>query len=448
MRVALPFPARRGELDESIRPRRGLPRICPALLWSLLAAAAPAAGAENDWLLEQQDRIRELERQVAVLVNEVAALRTGAAVPEEPGMESRFGLGPAASKIYGAATGLSLGGYAEGAYSNQVGDAEGDGTDRADLTRMVLYVGHKFDERLLFNAEIEFEHASTSKAGEVSLEFASLEYLLRDELNLRAGLLLIPMGFLNEMHEPPFYYGTQRPEVEEQIIPTTWRENGVGVFGQVGESISYRAYIVNGFDATGFDSSGLRGGRQKGSKAKAENLAFVARLDLEPRDGLLLGGSFYQGNTAQDELAPSVRTRIWEAHAHFVHRGFHARGLFARASVGDAGALSTALGLAGNRSVAGEMLGGYIEAGMDVLSFLAPGSEKSLVPFFRFEYLDTQHDVPTGFVRDRRQPRRLFIPGIHFKPHPNVVLKLDYRNIDTWGVNTADEVNFGFGLVF
>ena len=83
-----------------------------------------------------------------------------------------------------------------------------------------------------------------------------------------------------------------------------------------------------------------------------------------------------------------------------------------------------------------------------VMPCFAPGSEKSLTPFFRFEYVDTQHDVPTGFTRDRSQPRRLFVPGIQFKPIPNVVLKLDYRNIDTWGSNTADEINLGFGLVF
>jgi hypothetical protein len=94
------------------------------------------------------------------------------------------------------------------------------------------------------------------------------------------------------------------------------------------------------------------------------------------------------------------------------------------------------------------MIGGYVEVAYDLMPFLAPGSAKSLTPFFRFEYLDTQNRVPSGFSRDRSKPRRLFIPGIQYKPHPNVVLKLDYRNIDTWEGNTADELNLGFGLAF
>ena len=124
------------------------------------------------------------------------------------------------------------------------------------------------------------------------------------------------------------------------------------------------------------------------------------------------------------------------------------RGLYTFADVDDAGELSTVLGLAANRGVAEEMEGAYIEAGFDIWQMLFPGSEKSLIPFFRLEYLNTQKDLPRGFVTDRRRPRRLFIPGIHFKPHPNVVLKLDYRNIDDWAGESADELSVGMGLIF
>ncbi len=94
------------------------------------------------------------------------------------------------------------------------------------------------------------------------------------------------------------------------------------------------------------------------------------------------------------------------------------------------------------------MIGGYAEVAYDLMPFFFPGSEKSLSPFFRFEYLDTQSDVPGGVARDRTRPRRLYIPGIQFKPHPNVVVKLDYRNIDPWSGNSADEVSLGMGLAF
>ncbi len=427
----------------------------------LLATQDGAAEAQiSEGALAQEDEIRELKRQLKVVVEEVERLRTSMAVPEEPELESAFGLGPAASKVYGVAQGLSIAGYAEGVYRNRTGDAVGDGDDFADFTRMVLYVGYKFTDRILFNTELEFEHASTDKDGSVSVEFASLDFFLRPDFNVRAGLLLLPMGFLNEIHEPPFYYGTQRPEPERSIIPSTWRENGAGIFGNLGESIRYRAYVVNGLDASGFDSSGLRGGRQNGSEAKAEDLAFVGRVDVDLTPALRVGGSYYQGNSGHDQdflqsdmmtivKLPHVRTRIWELHGEYRGLGgLHFRGLYTQAHVGDAGELSTLLELSPSAPIAERMFGGYAEIAYDLMSLLSPGSEKSLTPFFRFEYLDTQADIPRGFTRDRRRPKRLFIPGIQFKPHANVVLKLDYRNIDTWGTNTADEVSLGLGLVF
>ena len=426
----------------------------------LLAPEAFAAEAMSDRELQQVDEIEELQRQLAVVVDEVGRLRTEMGVPEERALESAHGLGPAASKIYGVGQGLSLGGYAEGVYRNRSTDAPGDGEDVADFTRAVLYVGYKFTDSLVFNSEIEFEHATTSENGAVSVEFAALDYLYRPELNFRAGLLLLPMGFLNEMHEPPFYYGTQRPEPERRIIPTTWRENGAGIFGTLlQERVQYRAYVVNGFDATGFSSSGLRGGRQKGSEAKAEDLSFVARVDYEPRPGMQLGASYYQGNSGQDQRftqpvsgatvkLPNVSTRIWEVHGELQRGPLHLRALYTQAQLSDAGELSRALELSSGRPVAERMFGGYGEIAYDVMQILSPDSEKELSPFFRFEYLDTQADIPSGFTRDRGQPRRLYIPGIQFKPHPNVVLKLDYRNIDTWGGDTADEISVGFGVAY
>ena len=136
----------------------------------------------------------------------------------------------------------------------------------------------------------------------MSVEFAALDYLYHPALNFRAGLVLVPMGFVNEVHEPPFFLGTQRPTPERAIIPSTWRENGVGIYGELGEGrLQYRAYAVNGFDASGFTSSGLRGGRQKGSRAKANDLGFVGRVDFEPLAGWLVGGSYYRGDSGQDQ---------------------------------------------------------------------------------------------------------------------------------------------------
>ena len=117
-------------------------------------------------------------------------------------------------------------------------------------------MGYRFDDRFLFNAEIEIEHAN-----EISVEFAYVDYLLNDALTIRGGMVLVPLGLVNDFHEPTVFLGARRPQTERRIIPTTWRKNGVGVLGSAGP-IAYRAYLLNGLDATGFSAQGLRGGRQ------------------------------------------------------------------------------------------------------------------------------------------------------------------------------------------
>ncbi len=436
-----------------------------ALISGLLAflLAGPSAAADTlraDGALLQRDEIEELKRVVGVLTDEIADLRERQGVPEELNLEGEYGLGPAASKVYGAQPGLSIGGYAEGYYQHQR-----HGDNKADMLRTVLYVGYKFSDRIVFNTEIEFEHATTSAtdastSGSVSVEFATLDYLMSDELNFRTGLVLVPMGLLNEFHEPPFYFGTHRPEAEQRIIPTTWRENGAGIFGRFGETFQYRAYVVNGLLAKGFDAAGLRGGRQQGNRANFNDPAFVARVDFTPIPGLLIGGSYYVGDSGGDQEAtqeidqnvttelPDVLTSIWELHAQYRNGPLQLRGLWAQAHIGDAGELSTALGLKDDRGVSRRSIGGYAEAAYEVMPLLFPNSDWGLEPFFRFEYIDTQNSVPSGFIVNRAERERLFIPGLNLRPHPNVVLKFDYRNIDDFGGEDQDEFNFGFGVVF
>jgi hypothetical protein len=407
--------------------------------------------------LEQEDRIRELERQLQVVVEELARVQSQVAVPEEAELESAYGLGPGASKVYGRERGVSIGGYAEANYRNFIGDS--DAADRADFLRLVAYLGYKFTDSIVFNTEIEFEHATTGDtgngSGEVSVEFATLDFLLRDWANIRAGLVLLPMGFVNELHEPPFYFGVNRPEVERRIIPSTWRENGVGIFGTAfAETLSYRAYVVNGFNARGYGPSGLRGGRQKGNRALAEDLAFVARADWSPTPELLLGGSVYNGDAGQDqEIAimgadvgiPNARTTILEAHAQYRRGLFQARGLFTTAFVDDAGDLTDALLLTGDldagEAIAERMMGYYGELAYDVWPWLRPDSDKSLEPFVRVEFVNTQEEMPSGLSADRSEQEYIYTFGASFRPHPNVVLKADYRNRDP---RQGD----GLGLVF
>lgn len=430
-------------------------RSLSILFVALLVPALAQANREDDANRARDDRIAGLERQVGVLVDELARLRTQIAVPEEPELKSFYGLGPAASKVYGSDRGLSIGGYGEAFYTNFVGDESDTDRDVSDFLRFVAYVGYKFDEKIVFNSEIEFEHASTDRAGSVSIELATLDFFWKPELNFRAGLLLLPMGFLNEIHEPPFFYGVQRPETERRILPSTWRENGVGIFGQLGESIEYRTYVTTGFDATGFSDSGIRGGRQKGSKALAEDVAWVIRADWTPEwvPGLQLGGSFYVGDSGQDsETAvgdvPDARLWIGEAHAQYRNGGFHSRALLAYSQLSDASDLNEALGRPKNKPIGSKMLGAYAELAYDLWPWLFGNEQKALEPFLRVEYVDTQFEVPSGYSANRRNAYWLYTPGVNFHPHPNVVLKLEYRNFASRGGTRPDELSVGMGFAF
>lgn len=398
------------------------------------------------------DRLDELERRIDLLAAELEQLELGeAAVVAD---ESEYGLGPAASKIYRTETGLSIGGYGEMLYENR--DSERDdgtpsgATDEFDFLRGIVYFGYKFNDRFLFNSEIEFEHASTGSGGSASVEFAYLDYLWRPEANLRAGLLLVPMGFVNELHEPTVFLGARRPDVEGVIIPTTWRENGFGLFGEAGP-FSYRTYIVNGLEGAGFSSGGLRGGRQKGAQALAEDLAWVGRIDYAPMPGLVLGGSAYVGDSGQDLVDPQGRevalgTTILEGHAEWRWQGLELRALFARAELDDVAQLNRTLGKTGTASVGEELSGWYLQAGYDLLA--RSSSERELIPYVRLEEYDTQDAVPDGFAASPASDVESLTLGLAFKPIDQVIIKADYQDYDNAAGTAVDQINVALGYIF
>lgn len=428
----------------------GLGIVVGVLGGPLGTLAAPLVAQEQD-----TTRIERLESQLEAVTRELEELRLGRdlVVEADTGV---FGFGPAASKVYKVQQGVSIGGYGEVLYENFSGERE-DGTasgqtDVFDALRAVVYLGYKFSDKFLFNSETEFEHGTTDRGGSVSVEFAYVDYRVRPEVGLRAGLLLPPMGFINELHEPPTFLGTERPETERQIIPSTWRETGVGVFGGVGD-VNYRAYLITGLRADGFAAGGLRDGRQQGSESIAENLGVVGRLDYGAALGVTVGASAYIGNSGQGAELPSqpgqtlsARTFIGEAHGEYKARGFDVRALVALATVDDAALVNEVRGASGSASVGERLVGGYVQAGYDVLR--GRSTEQQLVPYVRYEQLSTQDEVPDGFVRDPATDRRIVSLGLSWKPLPNIAVKGDYqihRNDADTGV---DQVNVNIGYLF
>jgi len=403
------------------------------------APAADAAAAPTN---------EELARRIEVLARELEARRLGEASDPAPpaGATGKWGLGPAASKVYGKSSGLSIGGYGESLYQNfdatrEDGSSSGS-TNEWDHVRAVVYLGWKFDRTFVLNSEIEYEHASTEGGGAVSVEFATLDALLRAELNLRAGLVLVPMGLVNEMHEPSTYLGARRPDTETRILPATWGANGIGVFGEAGP-VAYKLYLTESLDAARYTAAdGIREGRQGGSEARADNLAWTGRVDLVSVPGLLAGASFFTGKSGTDlsDAGSSfgARTTVWDLHADWHFRGLWMRGVFARVTVDDVALLNGALGLSGSESIGSTQEGYYVTAGYEVLSRLVPRSAMALTPFVRYERTDTQKEVPAGFARDGSNDRKAWTVGLDFKPVPQLALKVDwqdYRNAARTGVS-------------
>jgi hypothetical protein len=427
-----------------------------AIRRGLMLAALVLTGVRP---LQAQDtdttEVARLKAQVEAILRELETMRLGADVVAQADT-GIYGFGPAASKVYKGRPGVSIGGYGEFHYENFAGNRQDDVPaglgDRIDALRAIVYVGYKFSDRVLFNSEIEFEHGSTEDGGSVSVEFAYLEGRLSPAFGVRGGLLLAPMGFLNEIHEPPTFLGTTRPETERRIIPSTWREVGAGVFGARGD-LNYRAYIINGFDAGGFGASGIRDGRQNGAEAKGINFAVVGRVDWTGVPGLTVGTSAYVGRSGQGAALPSdptvsigARTTIWEAHAEYKARGFDLRGLVAQTRVADAAEVNELNGLSGDASVGERLTGWYVQGGYDVLRRL--GTSQQLLPYLRYEKLNTQDAVPDGFTANPANDRTIVSLGLAWKPLLNVALKADYqlhRNEADTGVN---QFNLNLGYLF
>lgn len=346
----------------------------------------------------------------------------------------------------------TVGGYGEIHYTNHSGP---NTPAEVNLRRFIVYLAHTFSDRLAFRSELEIEDAKVEPpdaGGEVALEQAYLDYRVSDRVTLRTGLVLPPVGIINETHEPPTFNGVDRPAFDHDVVPTTWREIGIGAVGTLpfAEGVSYRLYLVNGLRADGFSGdAGIRGGRQEGREATFANPSVTGRLEWV-RPGLRVGGSFwYGGTTAGDTLLGTgtfdAPVALFSADARYERGGFALRGVVATIGVSDADTIN---GLYGS-AVGSRITGGYLEAAYDVLRLLSAGTSQRLNAFVRHERYDTQASVPTGTTRDREFARRITTFGLAYKPTWNTAFKGDYEVRRTAAGSAAGEtLRFGVGYQF
>ena len=322
-----------------------------------------------------------------------------------------------------------------------------------DFHRFVLLFNHSFSPRIRFVGELELEHAfveGLEEAGEIELEQAYLDFLLTRALNVRAGMLLVPVGIINERHEPPVFNGVERPFVDTVIIPTTWFDVGAGVHGEVGRGFRYRAFVMAPLNALEFNAEeGIRGGRQKGAEANVRNVALTGRGEYLGVPGLTVGASFWTGDSSFAVPRLDTTVRVGEADARYQRDRLELRTQFAYVTVKDAARLNDALQLLTGVSpnIARAMRGFYTEAAYRIWN---QGSPRDLVAFARYENFDTQYKMPAGFLPLKQFDRDALVVGTTYYPDPDVAVKIDYvwlRNQSST-VKGANSFNIGLGWWF
>jgi hypothetical protein len=324
-----------------------------------------------------------------------------------------------------------------------------------NVARFVAYLAHTFNERISFRSELEVEDARIEggeEGGEVSVEQVYLDYMLSPAATVRAGLVLAPIGIINETHEPTTFNGVDRPGFDNDVIPTTWRDIGVGLVGTLpGRSgLNYRVYLLNGLVASGFSAEqGIREGRQEGHDATFANPSLTGRLEWV-RPGLTVGGSFWYGGSAAQNPALGTGTfdnavALVSADARYDVGPLMFRGVVANVSIADAEAINQTFG----DQVGSRIAGGYVEGAYNLLSALAPQSTQRLLAFARYERYNTQAGVPEGVVRDDALARRTTTFGLTYKPVYNVVFKGDYQlRRNRAGVGQDEQLALGVGYQF
>ena len=306
-------------------------RIAAAI--TLATLAAPALAESTD------ARIQRLEAEIEELKAAVEA--TAEAVESAPTESGTRNLGHY-THGHGALKGrTTIGGYGELHYNNWRA-REGSGKkEEADFHRFILFLGHEFNDRIRFFSELELEHAlaGDGQPGEVALEQAYLEFDIGERTRAMAGLLLMPVGLINETHEPPTFYGVERPVVDKYILPSTWTEAGAQLSGELGnQGLSYDLLVTTGLNG----GTDIRGGRQGGAEAQASDLAYTARLKWTGLPGLELAGTVnYQTDMTQDRSDDIGSGLLLTAHARYTVNKLTLTGLYAGWDISGNGASST-----------------------------------------------------------------------------------------------------------
>lgn len=437
--------------------------LLPAALAAGLFAAAPAHADEESLRRE----MAAMRAELAALKAEVNQLRattaaapaasTAAVAATPPAPAAAPAATVAAAPAVAAAPGMGIGvgestrlwGYGELNYTRPTSNAA---AAKADVRRAVIGFSHAFDEDTHVYGELEWEHAivSADDSGESEVEQLYVEHQINPIVAIRAGLSLIPLGFINERHEPTNYYGVERNFVETAIIPSTWREGGVSFLGSTDAGLRWNVGLTTGFDLGKWDATADEGRtsplasiHQELQLAKARDVSVYASANWQGIPGFTVGGGVFTGGIGQgqkDFLAKNARLTLGEAHVRWQPGPFDLSALYARGQISDTEALNLSF-IGQPTPVPKSFWGGYVQGAWRVWEH----GDSSLSPFVRYEAFNTAASyaaVPLGLGVPTAQTERVWTVGLNYYLTPSVVFKADYQHF-----NITDEV-LGYGNRF
>lgn len=410
---------------------------------TLPANAAPTNTASNNTSNETavQNRLQQLESELNSLKTELSNIKQASTTAASEKTEAKA-----------AANDTTLFSYGEINYNRPTHDSN---AAQADARRIVLGLEHRMDTRTKAVIEIEFEHAVTAAPddpGEVAVEQAFVEHQINNTLSARGGLFLIPMGLLNENHEPTAFYGVERNYVETAIIPSTWREGGFALIGALDNGLTLEGGVSTGFalgkwDATGTDGqeSPLASVHQELAQAKAKDLSFFAAANWRGIPGLQLGVSAFTGGVGQDEATlTDSRLFLWDAHARWTPGKWDVSALYARGTLSNTASFNQTL--VGNPTLVPELFEGrYVQVAYQLWA----NDNYKLAPFARMETYNTgasYADIGAGLTPDTLPTQHVTTVGANIGIGQGVVVKMDIQRSHS---NSAlDRFDLGLGWSF
>ncbi|NOX76501.1 MAG: porin [Gammaproteobacteria bacterium] len=326
---------------------------------------------------------------------------------------------------HGSSGKTTLGGYGEMHYKNQT---RGGDTSEIDFHRFILFMGHEFNDKIRFFSELEVEHAQSDKnGGEVAMEQAYLEFDLSPNTVSRAGIFLVPVGIINETHEPPTFYGVERNPVEKNIIPATWREGGVTLSGRLSPGLSYDFAVHSGLETSSDDNYTVRKGRNAVREAPANDPAYTARIKWTGMPGLEIAATVQrQTDLTQSKDGRAGSATLLETHVVWSRGPMSARALYATWDLSGAGPAAAG---------ADEQTGWYVEPAYKVTPKLGL--------FARYNQWDNQagDNIDSEYTQTNI--------GLNYWPHPDVVIKADFQDQNAPGKKKEfDGINLGVGYQF